>query len=247
MLGASGCNREHFQVVSAGVNAYPNSLVEEKLKLVIEDPTFQPDVVIRSYSFNTNFENLPKLQGEARKQFLRRVEFKSIVRRSELYNFFIEDLFREIAYYKLRHVLMQGSLSTVEGNGDLDVNAFNASLKESLQLAQSHHSQLVLLVLGGDGLTKDSDMHPFQRAMLDFAQAEHLPVVNMIEVMRDKDQSAMYMDPAHPTVAGHKVIAEELYKIIRQLPVYNQACQVPGVSVANSSAPAAAPANVTTH
>jgi phospholipase/lecithinase/hemolysin len=65
--------------------------------------------------------------------------------------------------------------------------------------------------------------------------------------MRDKDQSAMYMDPAHPTVAGHKVIAEELYKIIRQLPVYNQACQVPGVSVANSSAPAAAPANVTTH
>jgi lysophospholipase L1-like esterase len=247
MLGASGCNRENFQVVSAGVNAYPNSLVEEKLKLVIEDPTFQPDVVIRSYSFNTNFENLPKLQGEARKQFLRRVEFKSIVRRSAIYNFFIEDLFREIAYYKLRHVLMQGSLSTIEGNGDLDVAGFNASLKESLQLAQSHHSQLVLLVLGGDGLTKDADMHPFQRAMLQFAQDEHVPVVNMIEVMRNKDQSAMYMDPAHPTVAGHKIIADELYKVIRQLPVYNEACQVPGVSVANSATPAASAATVTAH
>jgi lysophospholipase L1-like esterase len=247
MLSASGCNREHFQVVSAGVNAYPNSLVEEKLKLVIEDPTFQPDVVIRSYSFNTNFENLPKLQGEARKQFLRRVEFKSIVRRSALYNFFIEDLFREIAYYKLRHVLMQGSLSTVEGNGDLDVAGFNASLKESLQLAQSHHSQLVLLVLGGDGLTKDADMHPFQRAMLQFAQDQHVPVVNMIEVMRNKDQSAMYMDPAHPTVAGHKIIADELYKVIRQLPVYNEACQVPGVSVANSVTPAASASTVTAH
>ena len=247
MLDASGCTREHFQVVSAGVNAYPNSLVEEKLKLVIEDPTFQPDVVIRSYSFNTNFENLPKLQGQARKQLLWRVEFKSIVRRSAIYNFFIEDLFREIAYYKLRHVLMQGSLSTVEGNGDLDVDGFNASLKESLQLAEAHHSQLVLLVLAGDGLTKDSDMHPFQRAMLDFAQAQHVPVVNMIEVLRNKDQNAMYMDPAHPTVAGHKVIAEELYKTIRQLPVYNEACQVAGVNVANSSNPATSHSSVTAH
>ncbi len=247
MLSNSGCSREHFQVASGGVNAYPNSLVEKKLQLTIEDPTFQPDVVIRSYSFNTNFENLPKLQGAARKQFLRRVEFKSIVRRSAIYNFFIEDLFREIAYYKLRHVLMQGSLSTVEGNGDLDVNSFNASLKESLQLAQAHHSQLVLLVLGGDNLVKDSDMHPFQRAMLDFAAAEHVPVVNMIEVLRHQDQNAMYMDPAHPTPAGHKIIADELYKIIRQLPVYNEACQAPGVSVANSSAPSAVAATVAAH
>jgi lysophospholipase L1-like esterase len=247
MLNSSGCSREHFQSVSAGVNAYPNSLVEEKLKLTIQDPTFQPDVVIRSYSFNTNFENLPKLQGEARKQFLRRVEFKSIVRRSAIYNFFIEDLFREIAYYKLRHVLMQGSLSTVEGNGDLDVTSFNASLKESLDLAQQHHSQLVLLVLGGDGLVKDSDMHPFQRAMLDFAAANHVPVVNMIEVLRHQDQNAMYMDPAHPTLAGHKIIAEQLYNVIRQTPAYSEACSGTGVNVANSAAPPATTNGVTAH
>jgi len=247
MLNASACGHEQFQVVSAGVNAYPNSLVEEKLKLTVEDATFQPDVVIRSYSFNTNFENLPKLQGEARKQFLRRVEFKSIVRRSALYNFFIEDLFREIAYYKLRHVLMQGSLSTIAGNGDLDVNGFNASLRESLDLAQAHHSQLVLLVLGGDGLVKDSDMHPFQRAMLDFAAANHVPVVNMIEVLRHQDQGAMYMDPAHPTVAGHKIIAEQLYQVIRQTPVYNGACQAPAVSVANSVAPNGSTNSVVAH
>jgi lysophospholipase L1-like esterase len=246
-LNESSCGREQFQVVSAGVNAYPNSLVEEKLKEVVDDPTFQPDVVIRAYSFNTNFENLPKLQGEARKQFLRRVEFKSIVRRSALYNFFIEDLFRQIAYYKLRHVLMQGSLSTLEGNGDLDVDSFNASLQESLRLTQEHHAQLVLLVLAGDGLVKDSDMHPFQRAMLDFAAANHLPVVNMIEVLRHEDQKKMYMDPAHPTVAGHKIIADQLYQVIRQLPVYNDACQAPAVSVANSATPAASNNGVITH
>jgi lysophospholipase L1-like esterase len=247
MLSAGACGREQFQVVSAGVNAYPNSLVEEKLKEVIDDPTFRPDVVIRAYSFNTNFENLPRLQGEARKQFLRRVEFKSIVRRSALYNFFIEDLFREIAYYKLRHVLMQGSLSTVEGNGDLDVKSFNASLQESLQLAQEHHAQLVLLVLAGDGLVKDSDMHPFQRAMLDFAAANHVPAVNMIDVLRHEDQNKMYMDPAHPTLAGHKIIAEQLYQVIRQLPAYNEACQAPAVSVANFATPAASANGVVTH
>jgi lysophospholipase L1-like esterase len=247
MLNNSGCSREHFQSVSAGVNAYPNSLVEEKLKQVIDDPTFQPDVVIRAYSFNTNFENLPKLQGEARKQFLRRVEFKSIVRRSALYNFFIEDLFREIAYYKLRHVLMQGSLSTVEGNGDLDVNSFNASLNESLRLAQEHHAQLVLLVLAGDGLVKDSDMHPFQRAMLDFAAANHIPVVNMVEVFRHENQNAIYMDPAHPTASGHKIIAEQLYNVIRQTPAYIEACSATGVNVANSTAPSASTNGVVTH
>jgi phospholipase/lecithinase/hemolysin len=69
----------------------------------------------------------------------------------------------------------------------------------------------------------------------------------MIEVLRHQDQNAMYMDPAHPTPAGHKIIADELYKIIRQLPVYNEACQVPGVSVANSSAPSATAASVAAH
>jgi lysophospholipase L1-like esterase len=241
MLNSSGCGREHFQVVSAGVNAYPNSLVEEKLKETIQDPLYQPNVVIRAYSFNSNFENLPRLQGAARQQFLNRVRWKSLVRRSAMYNFFIEDLFRELAYYKLRHVLMQGSLSTVEGNGDLDVASFNAGLDESLQLAREHHAQLVLLVLGAQGETKDADMHPFQRAMLDFAAAQHVPVVNMIDVMRGQDQSKMYMDPAHPTAAGHQLIAQQLYSVIHATPAYSEACQPPAVSVATSaSSPAAA-------
>jgi len=54
------------------------------------------------------------------------------------------------------------------------------------------------------------------------------PVVNMIEVMRNKDQNEMYMDPAHPTVGDTKSSRTNFYKTIRQLPVYNEACQVPG-------------------
>jgi lysophospholipase L1-like esterase len=232
-LNQSGCAGEHFQAVSAGVNAYPNALVGEKLKEVEEDPTFQPDIVIRAYSFNSNFERLPKLQGAARQKFLRQVEFKSIIRRSAIYNFVIEDLLRRVAYYKMRHLLMAGTLDALGGMDTLDVNAVNASLQDSLDEARAHNTQLVLLVLASKGET-GKDMHPFQKAMLDFAQANHVPVINMIEVLQSNPPDNFYMDPVHPTAAGHRIIADQLYNLIRGLPAYMTACQQPAASVANS-------------
>jgi len=230
----SGCAGEHFQAVSAGVNAYPNALVGEKLKEVEEDPTFQPDIVIRAYSFNSNFERLPKLQGAAREKFLRQVEFKSIIRRSAIYNFVIEDLLRRVAYYKMRHLLMAGTLDALGGMDNLDVNAVNASFQNSLDEARAHNAQLVFLVLASKDETS-KEMHPFQKAMLDFAVANHVPVVNMIEVLEQKPVADFYGDPVHPTALGHKIIADQLYNVIRGLPVYTAACQQSAVSVANSA------------
>jgi lysophospholipase L1-like esterase len=240
-LNQSGCPGEHFQAVSAGVNAYPNALVGEKLKLVEEDPTFQPDIVIRAYSFNSNFERLPKLQGAAKQKFLRQVEFKSIIRRSAIYNFVIEDLLRKVAYYKMRHVLMAGTLDALGGMDNLDVNAVNASFQDSLDEARAHNTQLVFLVLASKG-ESTKDVHPFQRAMLDFAQANHVPVINMIELLEQKPVSNFYMDPVHPTATGHEVIAGQLYDLIRGLPVYTAACRPQGVNVATTSTtPATSP------
>jgi phospholipase/lecithinase/hemolysin len=78
-------------------------------------------------------------------------------------------------------------------------------------------------------------MHPFQKAMLDFAVANHVPVVNMIEVLEQKPVADFYGDPVHPTALGHKIIADQLYNVIRGLPVYTAACQQSAVSVANSA------------
>jgi len=244
-LNESSCPGEHFLSVSAGVNAYPNALVGEKLKEVEEDPTFQPDVVIRAYSFNSNFERLPKLQGAAREKFLRQVEFKSIIRRSAIYNFVIEDLLRRVVYYKMRHVLMAGTLDTLGGMDNLDVNAVNESLQNSLDETRAHHAQLVLLVLASKD-QKDGDLHPFQKAMLDFAQANHVPVVNMIDVLKTNAPANFYMDPVHPTAVGHKIIADQLYNVIRGLPAYTAACQQ-SVSVANSATPASSPNGTAAH
>jgi lysophospholipase L1-like esterase len=233
-LNQIGCPGERFQAISAGVNAYPNALVGEKLKEVEEDPTFQPDIVIRAYSFNSNFERLPKLQGAAREKFLRQVEFKSIIRRSAIYNFVIEDLLRRVAYYKMRHMLMAGTLDALGGMDNLDVGAVNASFQDSLDEARAHNSQLIFLVLASKDETS-KEMHPFQKAMLDFAAAHQVPVINMIEVLERKPVADFYMDPVHPTAAGHRVIADQLYNVIRGLPVYTAACQPPAVNVANSA------------
>jgi lysophospholipase L1-like esterase len=245
-LNQGSCPGEHFLSVSAGVNAYPNALVGEKLKEVEEDPTFQPDVVIRAYSFNSNFERLPKLEGAARQKFLRQVEMKSIIRRSAIYNFVIEDLLRRVVYYKMRHVLMAGTLDTLGGMDNLDVNAVTTSLQESLNETRAHNAQLVLLVLASKD-QKSNDLHPFQKAMLDFAAANHVPVVNMVDVLQTNAPPNFYMDPVHPNPVGHEIIADQLYKVIRGLPTYTAACQQTAVNVANSASPAASPNGTAAH
>ena len=238
-LNESGCPGEHFLSVSAGVNAYPNALVGEKLREVEEDPTFQPDVVIRAYSFNSNFERLPKLEGAAREKFLRQVQMKSIIRRSAIYNFVIEDVLRRVVYYRMRHMLMAGTLDTLGGMDNLDVNAVTQSLQQSLDETRAHHAQLVLLVLASKD-QKANDLHPFQKAMLEFAAANHVPVVNMVDILSKNAPADFYMDPVHPTAVGHKLIAEQLYQVVRGLPDYQAACQSQGVSVATSTTSASA-------
>lgn len=241
-LNRGSCSREHFQVVSAGVNAYPNSLVAEKLKEVVENDATRPDVAIFAYSYNSNFEKLTKLQGEDRQRFLRRVEWKSIARRSAIYNFVIEDLLRKFAYYQLRHVIMAGTLDTLKGMENLDMDQFNQNLAQSLEICRAHHVQLMFLLLASDGQTPETPMHPFQKAMLEFADREHVPIVNMIPILGARDRKVMFMDPAHPTAAGHEIIADELVKTISTLPAYENACSTPATQVNSARAVSPAPA-----
>ena len=220
-LNHGSCSKERFQVASGGVNAYPNSLVAEKLKQIVEDDAVRPDVIVFGVSENSNLERLIKLQGADREKFLRRVELKSIVRRSAIYNFLIEDLLRKVAYYKLRHAIMAGTLGDME---NLDMDLFNQNLQQSLDLCKAHHVQLMFLLMSVEGQTPSSTLPPFAKAMLEFADKEHVPVVNMIPVMSTKDQAAMFMDPEHPTVAGNRVIAGELMKAVESLPNFTSAC-----------------------
>lgn len=211
MLNAN-CAGHTFQVISAGVNAYPNSIVVERAKKVIEDG-FQPDVAIIAYSFNTNFESLADLQGPERQKFLRRVQVKALIRRSAIYNFLVEGVLRQVVYYRLRHILIAGSLDTTNAAEVLNVQRFKSRLNDALQLCRSRKIQMVLLVLASEG--QGGELHPFQTAMLEFAQANDLPVVNMVDSWKSRDPASLFMDHAHPNAKGHELIAKELLKTLQ--------------------------------
>jgi len=72
-------------------------------------------------------------------------------------------------------------------------------------------------------------------------------VVNMIDVLKTNAPANFYMDPVHPTAVGHQIIADQLYNVIRGLPVYTAACQQPPVNVANSANPASSANGTAAH
>ena len=219
----SNCTQNKVQVISAGANAYPAGLAEERIKKVVEDGN-QPDMVILAYSFNIGFvEHMPELQGVEREKFLQRVRVKSYIRRSAIYNFLIEDLLRELVYYRLRNAMMKGSWTTEKERTSVNVDRYRAGLESTRQFCLAHHLPLVLLLLPSEN--QGDEMHPYQKAMMEFAAANQVPLVNAMEGFRSIDQTGMFLDHVHPTAAGHKLLAEELAKTIEGSPMYAAACR----------------------
>lgn len=232
LLNTQGCSGTKFQVISAGVNAYPNSLVEERMMKVVEDG-YQPDAVIVAYSANTGFEGIPDLEGKERESFLRRVELKSLARHSAIYNFFIEDLLRQLAYYRFRELLMLGTWNSAKSSPDLPAAHFLAKLEKAKAVADAHHVQMILLLLGSRKETYPA--HPYQQAMLDYANQNHIPLVNIIDLMKDKNQDEVFMDHVHPSAIGHVMIAQQLLPAVRGLSSYAAACESDGRNSAVTS------------
>jgi len=222
LLNGNACGGKQVQVIDGGVNAYPNALAAARLKKSIVD-NYQPDAVVLAYAFNTGFEKFAELQGKDREQFLHRVEMKSVARRSALYNFLIEDLLRQVMYYRFRELLLQGSWDTAKQHQVIDVDKFTAGLVQAKEAADSHHVQLVLLLLGSEGETAPA--HPYQKAMQQFAQQNNVPIVDMIAWQNGKNQKGFFMDHVHPTAEGHALIAQQIASTMQGLDSYKAACQ----------------------
>ncbi len=222
-LNSSGCPAKQFQVIDAGVNAYPNSLVRERLKSVLESD-LQPDLFVLAYSFNTGMESMTKLQGAARQKILRGVALKSLLRHSALYDFLIEGVLRDLAYYRFRELMTQGTWNTQKSKPDDPVEEFTAGLQQTYNESLAHNVPMVLLDLGSND--QSSDMHPYQQAIIDFSKTNHVPIVNMIDNWRIVDRGPLFMDHVHPTALGHSQIGSALTQVVRSTPAVQFACGV---------------------
>jgi lysophospholipase L1-like esterase len=222
MLNSEACPKTKFQVISAGVNAYPEALAVERMKEVLE-AGFRPDAVILAWSFNVGFEQVADLKGADREKFLRRVEWKSIARRSAIYNFLIEDLLRDLVYYRLRSKIVTGSWDTPAAPSAPPVEHYVKELEEARDLARTYHSSLIMIMFTTKG--RYILVHPYQQAMFDFAKANNIPMVNMIPIFQKQDQDALFpQDMAHPSAAGHTLIAQQLLEAIHGLDSYSALC-----------------------
>lgn len=207
--------------ISAGVNAYPPSLCVRRFKRLLREG-HQIDVAILAYSFNRGHERLLGLEGEAKESFLAKVRLKSIVRRSALYNFLIEDLLRTAVYYRLRDRLVAGSWE-VEGEkppveGDprkMRVELYESNLEAMRRTSADNGVKLVYLLLGSEN--QDHELNDFQQALHNFGRQHDMPVVNMVEVFAGRDHGELFMDHTHPSALGHELIARELAAAIRPL------------------------------
>jgi lysophospholipase L1-like esterase len=227
LLSASNCRASNFQVISAGVNAYPNSIVLERMTEVVES-NFQPDLVIVGYSFNTGYENFADLQGDNRQALLRRVKMKSIVRRSALYEYLIENVLRHVVYYRLKKKILNGSWNTTY-DPNTDVQKYKERLHAAHALCLAHHIPMVMIIFGSDG--QMSGVAELQGATLEFAKAENVPIINMIDAWGHLDHTPLYIDHNHPSAEGHELIAEQLLPLIK--------AQLPACAAANTTSAAA--------
>jgi lysophospholipase L1-like esterase len=226
LLNSKACPGAKVQVVSAGVNAYPQALTIERMKEVVAGE-YRPDAVILAYSFNTGFEPLAGLQGADRQKLLRRIELKSVARRIALYNFLIEGILRNLVYYRLRERLMLGTWDTAASAPDLPASHYRDELQSAKEAADAQHVPMLMLMLGSEG--QFDAVHPYQKAYLQFASDNHIPILNEMEALRGRNQEEMYgKDPVHPSPAGHALIAQGLAPLVEQLSSYNAVCQVRG-------------------
>jgi lysophospholipase L1-like esterase len=213
ILNGYHCPGVQFQGISAGVDAYSNAQVNDRLQVVFQDG-FQPDIAIVAYSFNTEFENFTDLRGANRQALLRRVWLKHYVRQSAVYEYVVEHLLRRFIYYRLRSKLVEGSWN-VGTRKVADTSRFYRELQQSLATCRQHHATMILLLL--PSAQQRGNLDPMQQTMLDFAKNENVPIVNIIDSWKDKDQVPLFGDHVHPTAAGHELIAEQLAGVIKRL------------------------------
>lgn len=200
------------RVISAGVNAYPQTLCVWLFKELLAEG-YQMDVAIMAYSFNHGYEPLTREVGEARRRFLRQVRLKSVLRRSAVYNIVIEDFLRSAVYYRLRDRLIAGGWD-VQAENQRTLDEFLTASLDSMRLEAERHGVRLIFVLLGTKNQQPEDLSDYQILFRDFARRRGIPLVDIVSRIATEDQDVLFLEHVHPTALGHRIIASELLPVV---------------------------------
>ncbi len=176
----------------------------------------QIDTAILAFSFNIGMERMARLDEEGRKSWLRRVQLKSVVRRSAVYNFVIEDWLRNAVYYRFRRRLIAGSWAASPEDHEKNLTDYNADLEIMRTEAKRRGTRLIFLLLGSK--EQQGELGEYQVEFLEYARHHDIPVVNMVDRLKLHDHDALFMDHGHPSAEGHTLIARSLFSVVADQP-----------------------------
>ena len=198
------------EVVNAGVNAY--ALFQEEIAFGRALATLQPDAAVFAFSFNESWQNLQWLDEAGRRRVLQGVKWKNWLRKSAIFHFFGEIQLRFL-YDRLRGELTSDVHGGHARTDDDRLGRYRETLARIEDRARAANVPIAFLVLPTRG---KSEADPYQRAMLDFARARDIPVLDLTKGPdMPPDEFFLPMDTVHPSAAGHADVARRLEPLVR--------------------------------
>jgi lysophospholipase L1-like esterase len=210
-----------FNILNAGVNAYPMSFMRQKF-LYLWARGVHPDIAIIGYSMNEGWlGNLVEADENTKRQFGRRVWLKNHLRSSALYNVVVENWAR--AYYdSVKSKLVPGTNSVTLSAGDSAsryVRTLDALLRD-LRIRNVTPVFLLFCSYNGAHRTYDST-GPLQQRFAAFAEQHGILLLRTDEILSavaaGGDLGRFFIDQCHMNGLGTSAVALQLSDVLPSL------------------------------
>lgn len=216
---------EKYEVINAGHSSY--TIREEYEYFTSKGYKLNPDIIV--IEFNPTNDLIELSRQISWRDYLRMHNnyepFKSILKSTAFYNFFLKTL---------AHIIIKTkTLATPQ----VDMNQINilsvemSSTEQNLLKIYNHYiiqllnnektrSQKILFVLqpSYEQLSYKDGHDKYQRELISFLKANNVGFINLLPYFRIAGKSTWLMPmDNHPSPAGHLIMAKELAKIIPQI------------------------------
>ncbi len=226
-----------IEVVNAGTDDYGTQ--QERIWLQERGLTFEPDLLILNVFLNDarGFSSPPAVVAALNNFFVRRSAFYLLYRNwvreqmvareksSPSFRFrYVEN--RESRAWvtdpeALTRVIREADRDWGMAWNDEELARIEGELEQIIRLADGHGFKLLLVIFPVDVQVYAQVDTPLgldrpQQKLVAFAQSQHVPVLDLLPVLRGHRDEDLFCDQAHLTPEGHRIVAEALLRAVRE-------------------------------